>query len=216
MVAKAILPLLGGTPAVWNTCMVFFQAALLVGYAYAHASTRVLGVRKQSLLHVLVLLLPLFFLPIAVAEDWVPTGDGNPVWGVLGLLVLSVGLPFFVVSTSAPLVQKWFASTGHPSATDPYFLYGASNLGSMLALLSYPVLVEPTLPLAGQFWWWAIGYGVFVVFMVGCVLAVWRSPASALELAGGASERAANASTLSRSNAQTPARSDAPTLSRRL
>ncbi len=203
MIAKAVLPLLGGTPAVWNTCMVFFQAALLAGYAYAHATTGWLGVRRQTLLHAVVLLLPFLVLPIAVREQWISEGDANPVWAVLMLLAVSVGLPFFVVSTSAPLVQKWFASTGHPSAADPYFLYGASNLGSMLALLGYPVLTEPMLRLADQFWWWAVGYGVFVVFMLACALVVWRSSPSEGE-------------NVSASDALPPQPSDAPTLLRRL
>src|SRR5437899_7153244 len=146
MIAKMILPKFGGTPAVWNTCMVFFQAALLAGYAYAHAATQWLGLRRQAALHVLWLLLPAVSLPIGLAAGWTPQGQENPAWLLLGVLVVSVGLPFFVVATSAPLLQKWFAGTGHRAARDPYFLYAASNLGSMLALLSYPVLVYPSLP----------------------------------------------------------------------
>src|SRR5262249_4384076 len=147
MIGKMILPYLGGTPAVWNTCMVFFQAALLAGYAYAHATTSWLGVRKQAILQTVVLLLPLLVLPVGVIPGLIPQGGPNPTWGVLALLAASVGLPFFVVSTSAPLLQKWFAGTGHRMADDPYFLYGASNLGSLLALVSYPALVEPNLRL---------------------------------------------------------------------
>ncbi|HMC89108.1 MAG TPA: hypothetical protein VKI17_06155, partial [Gemmataceae bacterium] len=134
MVGKMILPLLGGTPAVWNTCMVFFQAMLLLGYLYAHLSSIWLGVRKQALLHLALLFLPVIALPIVVQASLAPQGEANPVFGVLLLLFVAAGLPFFVVAASAPLLQKWFASTGHPAAADPYFLYGASNLGSMLAL----------------------------------------------------------------------------------
>src|SRR5262249_1567544 len=146
MIAKMVLPLLGGTPAVWNTCMVFFQAALLVGYAYAHAITNWFSVRRQVQLHTLLLFIPIVVLPIGVA-GWFPEPERNPIPWLLTLLSVSVGLPFFVLSTSAPLLQKWFANTGHPAGKDPYFLYAASNLGSMLALLAYPTLVEPFLPL---------------------------------------------------------------------
>jgi hypothetical protein len=134
MIAKMILPRLGGSPAVWNTCMVFFQALLLAGYGYAHALTACLSTRRQTLLHIGLLLSPclLLVLPIALPRDAVPPSDSDPVWWLLGVLLLSVGLPFFVLSANAPLLQKWFASTGHPAARDPYFLYGASNLGSML------------------------------------------------------------------------------------
>src|SRR5262245_46099855 len=138
MVGKMITPLLGGTPAVWNTCMVFFQALLLAGYAYAHAAPARLGTRRQAVLHVGLLLLPLLVLPVAVPAEWSPGDPASPVPALLALLVLTIGLPFFVVSTSGPLLQRWFAATGHPRAADPYFLYAASNLGSMLALLGYP------------------------------------------------------------------------------
>jgi hypothetical protein len=160
MFAKMVLPLLGGTPAVWNTCMVFYQAVLLAGYLYAHFSTKLLGTRRQAAVHLVLLLLPWVFLPIAVVKGWTPPGDApNPIPWLLMLLTLSVGLPFFVVSASAPMLQAWFADTGHPSGKDPYFLYAASNLGSMLALLGYPVVVEKYLPLLQQSWVWAIGYG---------------------------------------------------------
>ena len=140
MIGKMILPLLGGTPAVWNTCMVFFQAALLAGYGYTHSVSTYVPVRRQLFLQGVLLLIPFAFLPFVVG-DWSPPTESTPVFAVLGLLTLLVGVPFFVVATSAPLLQKWFASTGHPAAKDPYFLYGASNLGSMLGLLAYPALV---------------------------------------------------------------------------
>ena len=119
MVGKMILPLLGGTPAVWSTCMVFFQAALLGGYAYAHASTAWLGVSRQMLLHVSLLALPAAVLPLAVNPALLHGGETNPVLDVLLLLSFSVGLPFLVVSATAPLIQKWFTRTGHPAARDP-------------------------------------------------------------------------------------------------
>src|SRR5262245_50773836 len=147
MVATMILPLLGGTPAVWNTCMVFFQAALLGGYAYAHATTRRLGVRRQAALHLALMALPLLALPLGIHTWLLRGGEANPVLDVLLALAVSVGLPFLVVSATAPLLQQWFTGTGHPAARDPYFLYAASNLGSMLALLGYPLLIEPKLRL---------------------------------------------------------------------
>jgi hypothetical protein len=185
MFAKMVLPLLGGAPAVWNTCMVFYQAALLAGYAYAHYTTACLGVRRQALLHLGVLLLPLLCLPIAVANRGAPPGEANPIPWLLAVLALSVGLPFVVVSTSGPLLQKWFAATGHPSARDPYFLYGASNLGSMLALFAYPALVEPHLRLTDQSGWWALAYGLLIVLTVGCAFLLWRSPAARTARASG-------------------------------
>ncbi|MGH7315902.1 MAG: spermidine synthase, partial [Candidatus Rokuibacteriota bacterium] len=152
MVGKMILPLLGGTPAVWSTCLVFFQAALLGGYAYAHWSTARLRPARQAVLHLVVLAMPLVALPPAVSPHLLRGGEANPVLDVLILLSVSVGLPFLAVSATAPLLQKWFTHTGHPAARDPYFLYAASNLGSMLALLSYPTLVEPRLSLQGSGW----------------------------------------------------------------
>jgi hypothetical protein len=175
MFAKMVLPLLGGTPAVWNTCMVFYQAVLLVGYLYAHFSTRLLGPRRQAALHLAVLCLPWLVLPIVVAQTWIPPAEGNPIPWLLMLLALSVGLPFFVVSASAPMLQAWFADTDHPAAKDPYFLYAASNLGSMIALLGYPVLLEPGLPLAQQTWAWTGGYGLLMLLVIGCAVLLWRS-----------------------------------------
>jgi hypothetical protein len=185
MVGKMILPLLGGTPAVWSTCMVFFQAALLGGYAYAHASTARLRPSRQALLHLLVLAVPLAVLPLAVNPRLLRGGEANPVLDVLTLLSVSVGLPFLVVSATAPLLQKWFTQTGHPAARDPYFLYAASNLGSMLALLGYPTLVEPRLPLQGPSWLtqttlWSVGYGVLAVLTALCALTLWWKPAGAM------------------------------------
>jgi spermidine synthase len=181
MIGKMILPRLGGTPAVWNTCMVFFQALLLAGYAYAHYTTRWLGPRRQSLLHLALLAVPFVSLPLSVGAGWVPPREANPIPWILGLLFVTTGLPFFVVSTTAPLLQRWFAGTGHSSARDPYFLYGASNLGSMLALLAYPTVVEPYLRVAQQSWVWEAVYGLFVFLAAGCAVALWRSPRVATE-----------------------------------
>jgi hypothetical protein len=183
IIGKLILPRLGGTPQVWNTCMVFFQTALLAGYAYTHTVSTRLPLRKQLLVHGLLLFVPFIILfawgePFSV-EDFVPPPGANPIPYTLFYLTLIVGLPFFVVATSAPLLQKWFASTGHPAAKDPYFLYGASNLGSMLALIAYPFLVEPMLLLHEQSWTWTVGYGVLLLFVLGCALLVLQSAPSA-------------------------------------
>ncbi|HEY7422841.1 MAG TPA: hypothetical protein VH682_01145 [Gemmataceae bacterium] len=175
MIGKMITPLLGGTPAVWNTCMVFFQAVLLLGYLYAHLSTTWLGTRKQAVLHLIVLAAPLVLLPIAVNRNLIK-GDENPVLLVLLLLSLTIGLPMFVISTSAPLLQKWFASTSHPAARDPYFLYAVSNLGSLLALNAYPTVVEPFLRLRQQSIDWSIGYGMLVTLTALCAVFLWLSP----------------------------------------
>jgi hypothetical protein len=183
MFARLVLPLLGGTPAVWNTCMVFFQAALLLGYGYAHLTTAYLGVRRQALLHLGLILLPLAVLPIAVPEGLGQHLDyAHPALGLLLLLLLGVGLPFFVVATTAPLLQRWFAATGHGLARDPYFLYAASNLGSMVGLLSYPFLLEPLLPLDEQSNLWTYGYGALVLGSLACAGCVVRG---AWRVAGG-------------------------------
>ncbi|MDQ3849590.1 MAG: fused MFS/spermidine synthase [Actinomycetota bacterium] len=175
MFAKFVLPLFGSTPAVWNAAMVFFQMALLAAYLYAHEATRRLGVRRQAALHVGLLALPLLVLPIAVPRDFVPSPEGSPVLELLGLLAVTVGLPFFVVASTAPLLQRWLSDTDHPAAADPYFLYRASNLGSILGLLAYPLALERTLRLADQGWLWSAGYGLLVALVLACAVVVWRS-----------------------------------------
>jgi hypothetical protein len=179
MVGKMVLPLLGGSPAVWNACMVFFQLLLLFGYQYAHFVTGRYAPRKQWWLHILVLALPIaaFVLavmfstrhsPIAIAESLAPGGDSSPVLSVLALLTVAIAIPFFVVSTSAPLLQKWFGYTGHPSARDPYFLYSASNFGSLISLLGYPIFIEPNLSIVNQAWVFAGGFAVLAVLIFLC------------------------------------------------
>jgi hypothetical protein len=170
LVAKMILPLLGGSPAVWNTCLVFFQAALLGGYLYAHALTGHLTPRLQAAVHLGLLLLGALVLPIGLSAGLVADlpHDTDPAWWLLRVLAVAVGLPFLVVSASAPLLQRWFAAGGQAGARDPYFLYAASNCGSMVALMGYPFLLEPTLPLAEQSWFWAGGYGALVVLTAVC------------------------------------------------
>jgi hypothetical protein len=180
MVGKMILPALGGTPAVWNTCMVFFQAVLLGGYAYAHGSVSWLGPRRQAALQLVLMVVPLLVLPIVIDTSSVPPSD-NPEWWLLWRLLLGVGLPFFVVSTNAPLLQRWFSETGHVAGKDPYFLYGASNWGSLLALLAYPVVFERLLSLNGQSELWSWGYRLLIGMACACAIVMWRS-ASAVRL----------------------------------
>jgi hypothetical protein len=175
MFARLVLPLLGGSPSTWNTTMVFYQVTLLAGYAYAHLSTTLLPVRRQAALHLIILLLPLAILPVAIPAGWTPPTQSNPSAWLLALMLVTVGLPFFAVSTTSPLLQKWFAATAHEEAGDPYFLYAASNAGSMLALLSYPLLIEPHLQLEQQSRFWALGYGLLVVLITACAAGLWRA-----------------------------------------
>ena len=189
MIGKLVLPLFGGAPAVWNTCLVFFQAALLAGYAYAHASTAVLGARKQAVLHLVLLLAPAVVLPIAVNRTLAAAGASDPVPWLLLTLFLAVGLPFFAVAATAPLLQQWFADTDHPAARDPYFLYAASNLGSLITLAGYPFLVEPYLTLAAQRIVWTAGYGVLVLLIFACAVLLWRSGRRQPESVGAATVR---------------------------
>jgi len=172
MVGRLVLPALGGTPAVWNTCMVFFQTLLLIGYGYSHLLTRYLGARAQAVVHVIVLAAPLAVLPIALPLGLnVPTGEFPIPW-LLGVLGVMAGAPFLALSTNGPLIQRWFSATDHRLAGNPYFLYSASNAGSLIALLGYPIVIEPWLTLKQQGVAWAIGYGLLVGLLAVC--AVWR------------------------------------------
>lgn len=171
MVAKMILPVFGGSAAVWNACVVFFQLMLLLGYAYAHLTSKWLGPRRQPILHGLLAALALLALPFGIKQGFAPNETAQPAFQVIGLLMFMVGLPFFAISAQAPLLQRWFAHTKDPSAKDPYFLYSASNLGSMLALLAYPALIEPTLGLSRQTKLWTIGYGALCVLTIASGIA---------------------------------------------
>ena len=181
MVAKMLLPHFGGTPAVWLVSLVFFQCALLCGYAFAHFSLRVLGVRRQSFLQLGLLLLPLLALPFAVSAD---AGPGeNPHLGLLWALLAAAGLPFFVVTTASPLLQRWFSACGDTASRDPYFLYAAGNAGSLLGLLAYPIVVEPLLTLSEQARLWTAGYAVFVALAALCTLRLLATPTAPLSVA---------------------------------
>ena len=160
MFTKMVLPVLGGSPSVWSVAMVFFQTLMLAGYVYAHLLTRHLPFRVGALVHVAVLGLALLALPITLRMNGAPPSEDNPALWLIGVFGLSVGLPFFALSAHGPLLQAWFARSGHAHASDPYFLYGASNIGSFAALIAYPFLIEPFFGLAGQSHAWSAGFAI--------------------------------------------------------
>jgi hypothetical protein len=177
MIGKMLMPMLGGTPAVWNTCLVFFQAVLLAGYLYAHAALRFLGRRTQIAVHLALVLSPLLIvglLPLHIPAGWEPPTESNPVGWVLCLLLVVVGLPFFALSATTSVMQRWFADSGRKDAEDPYFLYAASNAGSLLGLLAYPLVLEPLLRLHTQSRWWSVAYAVFVAMTAACGAMAWK------------------------------------------
>jgi SAM-dependent methyltransferase len=170
VIAKIILPWFGGSAAVWTTCLLFFQMVLLLGYLYSHALLRYWKPRAQMLVHGALLLASATALPPYPNVSWKPTASGHPVLRILGLLTVTVGLPYFVLSTTAPLLQAWYAR--RRVGAMPYRLYALSNGGSMFALLSYPILFEPVLTTRHQSVVWSIGYGVFIL---ACGLVTFRS-----------------------------------------
>lgn len=175
MFTKMVLPRLGGAASVWSVAMVFFQATLLAGYAYAHFLTSLVSSRIWMLVHVAVMIAACFALPLHVAAGWGrPPSSGEAPW-LFGLFAASIGLPFFALSANAPLLQAWFARTDHPAAKDPYFLYAAGNLGSLLALVSYPLAIEPMIRLGRQTWLWSIGYCALIFLMAACGALLRRS-----------------------------------------
>ena len=177
MFAKMVLPLLGGSPSVWTTCVMFFQAGLLAGYAYAHLVTTRLSIRWQATVHTAVVVVPLALLPFALPAT--PSGghvtSSQPAFWLLSVLATTVGMPFFALSATAPLLQRWFSAVRHGFAGDPYFLYAASNAGSLTALLVYPTLVEPLLSLRTQRTTWAFGYVLGHSLVLLCAVAAWRA-----------------------------------------
>ncbi|MCC6213217.1 MAG: fused MFS/spermidine synthase [Burkholderiales bacterium] len=170
IIAKQILPWFGGNAAVWTVCMVFFQLVLLGGYAYADAVARKLSPRAQAIVHSLLLAASLAFLPILAAEGWKPDADTDPTARILLLLAMTIGLPYFLLSTTGPLVQAWFARS-YPSAT-VYRLFALSNLASLVALIAYPPLIEPLASLQTQSYAWS---GVYVVFAILCAASAWTA-----------------------------------------
>lgn len=174
MAARMVLPILGGVPMVWNGCVVFFQIVMLAGYAYAFGASRWLPLRQHVVLHAAVLAAPAAVLPFMIQAGSVTPPDGNPLGWLLLLLAGTIGLPFFVLSTSASVFQHWLSRTDHPSARDPYFLYSASNLGCVAALASYPVLVERVFTLRDQTRLWTIAYAAFALLAGACAAFAWR------------------------------------------
>ncbi len=164
--AKLVLPLLGGSSSVWNTAMVFFQGMLLSGYIYAHLISKYLKLSLQIVFHTIILSLGLFFLPLAIASGWTPPEGGAQSYWLIGLFAVSVGMPFFAISANAPLLQRWFSRTEHKDADDPYFLYAASNAGSLLSLCLYPIVFEPLLRLQVQTEIWAKGYWLLIAVIL--------------------------------------------------
>jgi hypothetical protein len=168
MVSKMLLPLLGGSPSVWNTAMVFFQAMLLAGYGYAHFVAKFVPLKAQAILHLILLIVFTCVLPLALPADAAPPAESGQASWQLGVMLLCVGGPFFVLAASAPLFQHWFASSGHDDAENPYFLYAISNAGSMVALLGYPLLAEPLLTLSQQTHGWFYGYILLIALTAYC------------------------------------------------
>jgi len=191
LVGRFALPWFGGTPAVWTACLLFFQAALLAGYAYAHVVATRLPPRSQVKLHlgllgftVAVLAVRALWVgsPVAPGPEWRPTGVEGLTGQLLAMLAVTIGLPFFVLSTTAPLLQSWFARV-RPGVA-PYRLYALSNAGSLLALLSYPFLVEPSVPRSVQGWAWAVGFGVFALGCAACARDLWALGGTPAPVAG--------------------------------
>jgi spermidine synthase len=174
MFAKMVLPQLGGTPAAWNTCLLFFQVVLLLGYFYAHLTTVGLSRRAQVALHLLVMGATLLVLPIGLRPGAPPAGS-TPIWWLLAMLATSVGLPFFTVAATAPLIQRWFS---HASGRDPYFLYAASNFGSLVGLLGYPFALERILRLSDQSLMWLGGFVALTLLIAACGVISLRATGS--------------------------------------
>lgn len=173
---KMVLPRLGGSPAVWSVAMVFFQSLLLFGYAYAHFLMTLQSRIVPIVVHLALLIVAAIFLPLSIATGWgEPPATGTPFW-LLGLFAVSIGLPFFALAANNPMLQAWFVRTGHPNGPDPYFLYASSNIGSFLALLSYPILFEPMFLLRTQNLMWAGGYVLLVLLIAACGWLLMRSP----------------------------------------
>src|SRR3954451_3764763 len=176
MFTKMVLPRLGGAPSVWSVAMVFFQAALLSGYAYAHLLTRYAPGRKSVVIHLAVMVAACFFLPLSIANGWGrPPSSGEAFW-LLGFFAVSIGLPFLALAANSPLLQAWFARTDHPAAKDPYFLYAASNVGSFLALICYPLIIEPLIRLGDQTRLWSAGFLILILLIAACGYLLWRMP----------------------------------------
>jgi hypothetical protein len=182
LIAKTLLPIWGGAPAVWNTCLLFFQSMLLIGYVYALASARWFSLRIQIAIHVFLILLIAIHVWLSPFNEPVlsSSNQGNPTLWLLETLLLSVGLPFFIIAASSPLLQSWFSRSQHYLAADPYFLFAASNAGSLIALVAFPLVLEPSLGLIEQHRLWRIGFAVLVTLT--CTIALWIKPWATVSL----------------------------------
>src|SRR5271155_1492006 len=169
LIAKLILPWFGGSAAVWTSCMLFFQMALLGGYAYAHWLNGQAG-RRQTIIHLTLLALSFLSLPILPSAWWKPQGGEDPLLRIIGLLAATVGLPSFLLASPSPLLQAWYSRSN--GGAMPYRFFALSNAGSMLGLLTYPILIEPYLTSGQQAWMWSISYMIFVLV---CGVVAWRS-----------------------------------------
>ena len=188
LIAKMILPWFGGSAAVWTSCVLFFQLLLLLGYLYAHWSIRYLRPKVQTILHLALLAASILVLPAIPSASWKPAGGEDPTLRIFGLLGATIGLPYFLLSTTGPLVQAWFVRERAAPGTTPYRLYALSNLASLIALLSYPVLIEPWLPTRVQAWSWSL---LYLVFALLSATAAWnyRNAIAQTEVATGAERR---------------------------
>ena len=196
LISKFILPWFGGCPAVWTTCMLFFQIVLFAGYSYAHLAGCRLSLRWQAIVQIAILLAAAVLLPIIPSSSWKPTGSEAPTWRILLLLAATVGLPYFVLSTTSPLLQVWF-SRSYPGRS-PYRLYALSNFGSLAALLSYPFVFEPAFDLPRQSWLWSGAFAAYVLLCGACAAWLWRigtqlPPTETTSLNGGKSNVASSA-----------------------
>ena len=181
LIGKYILPWFGGGPGVWTTCMLFFQVLLVGGYAYAHLISHRLNTRRQVIVHLSLLAVALALLPIIPADSWKPNGSGDPTLQILALLSVSLGLPYLALSATGPLMQQWFSRT-YPGVS-PYRLYALSNLGSLLALVSYPFYFEPHFTRKTQAGIWTVGLVVFVVCSGWCAKKLWKLSAAGNSIA---------------------------------
>ncbi len=171
--SKTILPLLGGSPSVWNTCMLFYQSALLVGYAYTHYSTKYVCPIRQAVFHLLLLLAAVLFLPLPTTERFPTPNLDTPIYWLLLQMGITIGLPLFVLSSNAPLIQSWYSKIQDNHSRDPYFLYAASNTGTLAVLLAFPFVIEPLFGIHLQTKLWSIFYIVFCALMIACVIVLW-------------------------------------------
>ncbi len=176
LIGKFILPWYGGSPAVWTTCMLVFQVLLFAGYSYAHALTSWLTLRRQALLHSVLLVIAAVVMPITPSADWKPTGNESPTLSIVILLLRTVGIPYFLLSSTGPLLQRWFCFACPGKL--PYRLYALSNVGSLLALLSYPFLFEPIFSSSVQAWLWSVVFCCFAMICLVCAGRLLRSDIS--------------------------------------